>query len=189
MEAVKENWEDLFLIESAKAGSLSSFGKLVSRYQGQIRGFLVLRMDGGHEAEDLAQEVFLTAHSKLHDFDSSKPLGPWLRGIALNHLRNHRQKRRPFPIGGNEELALLVDPKISERFNENHEPEIFIALETCLEKLDANSRRLLLRRYRDGIAIRDLTKELKINHSTITMRLHRLRAALADCIRNNLPTT
>ena len=181
--------EDLFLIESAKAGCLSSYGRLVTRYQGQIRGYLVLRMDGGHEAEDLAQEVFLTAHAKLDDFDSSMPLGPWLRGIALNLLRNHQRKRRPFPIGGNEELARLIDPKISESFNERHEPEIFGTLEACLEKLDANSRRLLLRRYRDGAAVRDLTKEMKINHSTITMRLHRLRAALADCIRKNIQTT
>lgn len=181
--------EDLSLIESARAGCLSSFGQLVSRYQGQIRGFLVLRMEGSHEAEDIAQDVFLIAHSKLAEFDTKMPIGPWLRGIALNLLRNHQRKRRPFAIGGDAELAMLIDPKVSERFSEQHEPEIFSVLEECLEKLDASSRRLLLRRYRDGAQMRDLSKEMKINHSTITMRLHRLRAVLADCIRKNIQTT
>ena len=188
MTVVENSEDELPLVESARAGCLASFGKLVSRYQGQIRGYLVLRMDVAHEAEDIAQDVFLVAHAKLAEFDLSMPLGPWLRGIALNLLRNHQRKRRPFAIGGDAELARLVDPRVSERFNERHEPEIFAVLEICLEKLDAPSRRLLLRKYRDGAATRDLTTELKINHSTVTMRLHRLREALADCIRGKLQT-
>jgi len=188
VETVAASGDDLPLIESARAGCLASFGKLVSRYQGQIRGFLVLRMDVAHEAEDIAQDVFLIAHAKLADFDTAMPLGPWLRGIALNLLRNHQRKRRPFAVGGDAELASLIDPMVSECFSEQHEPGIFSVLEDCLEKLDPPSRRLLLRRYRDGAIVRDLTREMNLNHSTITMRLHRLRAALADCIRQNMQT-
>ena len=132
MTVVEDSEDDLPLVESARAGCLASFGKLVSRYQGQIRGYLVLRMDVAHEAEDIAQDVFLVAHAKLAEFDLSMPLGPWLRGIALNLLRNHQRKRRPFAIGGDAELARLVDPRVSERFNERHEPEIFAVLEICL---------------------------------------------------------
>ncbi len=183
------NEEDLSLIVSARAGCLTSFGELVSRYQSQIRGYLVKRMDGAHEAEDIAQDVFLIAHSKLAEFDTGMPLGPWLRGIALNLLRNHQRKRRPFAVGGDAELASLIDSKASGHFTDQHEPEVFAVLEECLDKLDSPSRRLLLRKYRDGAIVRDLCKEMNLNHSTITMRLHRLRAALADCIRQNLQTT
>lgn len=43
------------------------------------------------------------------------------------------------------ELARLSDPSIADRFNESHEPEVFALLNTRLEKLDAPSRKLLLR--------------------------------------------
>src|SRR5687768_11876687 len=92
------------VIASARAGSLDAFSELVRRYQSNIRACLVIRLKNPHDAEDLAQDTFITAFQKLPDFDTKLPLGPWLRGIAFNLLRNFQKKNRPFAIGGETEL-------------------------------------------------------------------------------------
>lgn len=177
--------DDAEVIALARAGSLEAFGELVSRYQANIRACLVVRLKNPHDAEDLAQDTFITAFQKLPDFDTKLPLGPWLRGIAFNLLRNFQKKNRPLAIGAETELAGLIDARIAERQNALPDSNLFTALEECMEKLDAASRKLLHRRYHDDAAVKDIAEESRRNHSTVTMQLHRLRSALAECIRNH----
>src|SRR6185369_2486710 len=53
----------------------------------------VLRRLGVPEAEreDLVHEVFLNVHRSLHTFDASRPILPWLHGIAFHVAANHRK--------------------------------------------------------------------------------------------------
>ena len=55
-----------------------------------------LRRLGVHERdlEDVAQEVFLTVHAILDDYDRARPLRPWLFGIAYRHALRHRERAR-----------------------------------------------------------------------------------------------
>lgn len=50
----------------------------------------------GHQedAEDAAQDAFLSAWSALDRFDSRAALGPWLARIAMNAARDLRRRRR-----------------------------------------------------------------------------------------------
>ena len=177
--------DEIEVIASAKAGSLGAFDELVRRYQSNIRACLVIRLKNPHDAEDLAQDTFITAFQKLADFDPKLPLGPWLRGIAFNLLRNFQKKNRPLAIGGETELAGLIDARIASRHTPHQESNLFATLGDCMEKLDPTARQLLHRRYHDDAAVQDIAKESQRNHSTVTMQLHRLRAALAECIRNH----
>ncbi|MCU0676603.1 MAG: sigma-70 family RNA polymerase sigma factor [Myxococcota bacterium] len=47
---------------------------------------------GVRDAEDAAQNVFLVAHRKLSTFDPTRPIRPWLFGIAFNVARETRRK-------------------------------------------------------------------------------------------------
>src|SRR6185369_1636266 len=82
------------LVRAARQGSWPAFAELVRRHQDAVRACLAVRMDLPHEAEDLAQEAFVTAFRKLDDFDVDRPFGPWVRSIAFNLLRNHWRKFR-----------------------------------------------------------------------------------------------
>ena len=42
--------------------------------------------------EDLTHDVFLVVHRKLDDYDSSRPLRPWLFGIAYRVALDHKRK-------------------------------------------------------------------------------------------------
>ena len=178
--------EDRELIIKARTGDIESFSELVSRYQANVRSCLAVRLTNRHEAEDLAQEAFLVAFRKLNDFDEDKAFGPWIRTIAFNLLRNYWRKHKATSIGGAAELEILVDEKVALLYSEKNESDTLAALRHCVQKLDDNMKQLLQMHYHDGVSVNELTSMLDIKHSTMTMRLHRIRDGLRKCIKANM---
>ena len=152
-----------------------------------MRACLAVRMDNAHEAEDLAQEAFVTAFRKLAEFDLERPFGPWVRSIAFNLLRNHWRKFRVLGVGGHEELESLVEQRIAAQ-NAGREGGELAALRDCLESLDGPARSLVERRYTEEASVQEIAAELGRKYSAVTMQLHRLRVLLADCVRERLGT-
>lgn len=92
-----QSWPDEALVDAARDGSSRAFALLVGRHQGKVRGFL-RRMLGEHaDADDLAQEVFLAAWSRLGAWRRESRFDVWLCGLAYNkaltHLRSGRRRR------------------------------------------------------------------------------------------------
>jgi RNA polymerase sigma-70 factor, ECF subfamily len=171
---------------AAQGGNADAFARLVERYHRGVRACLVARLDDPHEAEDLAQEVFITAFRKIREFDPERPMEPWLRSIAFNHLRNHWRKFRAHAIGGNAELAALLDQRVAAECGPERESRLFAVLQECLEQIDGPARELLQRRYGEEQSVRELAVRLNRGYSALTMQLHRLRELLADCIDRKL---
>jgi RNA polymerase sigma-70 factor (ECF subfamily) len=175
------------LIRAARNGSAEAFGALVERHQQAVRACLAVRLSDAHEADDLAQEVFLTAFTHLHEFDPERSLGPWLRGIAFNLLRNHWRKFRPRAIGGNEELTALLDQRVAVEYDAKRESALLEALRDCLEKIEGPSRELLRLRYGEENSVRELALRFRRGYSALTMQLHRLRELLTRCVTERCP--
>lgn len=178
--------DDLHWITLARNGDTTAFSELVMRHQWTIRAFLLTRLSRKEEAEDLAQETFVTAWRKLAGFDDSRPFVPWLRGIALNLLRNHLRKFKEAPIGGDEALQALLDQQMDRWDEAAGEPPRMSALADCLAQVDGPARELLNARYVEGHSLRELCARTGRKHSAITMQLHRLRQMLADCVERRM---
>ncbi len=79
------------LILAAQRGSPDAFARLVGRHQQKVRGFL-RRLGGTYDdADDLAQETFVTAWSRLSAFRRGESLRAWLCGIAYRKWLTHRR--------------------------------------------------------------------------------------------------
>lgn len=174
------------IIRAAQGGDLEAFSELVRIHHQGVHAYLVVRMSGVHDADDLTQEVFVTAFRRLSDFDPERPLAPWLRSIALNLLRNHRRKFRPESIGGNEELQALLEAQIESGLAAGNESGRLTALRECLENLDGPVRQLLLAHYGEGVTLRELASRSGRGYSAVAMQIHRVREALANCVESRL---
>jgi len=174
------------ILERSRGGDLDAFGELVSMHEGWVRGFLRSRIRDWAAADDLAQEVFVTAFRKIRDFRGESEFEGWLRGIAVNLLRNFIRKRCEVCIGGSGELQDLLDQQPREI--ESGGPALD-ALHECLSRIDGAARQLLDARYVNGRSVRELSAETGRGYSALTMHLHRLREVLADCVRKKLEVT
>ena len=173
-------------ISRVRGGDIDAFGPLVLEYQGAVRSFLAVRLDDAHEAEDLAQEVFLVAFRQLHEFDTSRPMNHWLRGIAANLLNNHLRRRRETTLGPGLELDVLFEQAVGDVETESSGSRLLPALRECLAKLDGRARQLIEWRYMRGHALEDICRLMNLKHSALTMALHRLRERLHDCVARRL---
>lgn len=165
---------------------MEAFGDLVRMHEGWIRGFLRARISDWAAADDLAQEVFVTAFRRISTYKPDASFESWLRGIAINHLRNFIRKRRELCIGGSEEMQELIDQGAAAILHGAGENQALEALRSCLERIDGPSRELLDQRYGAGRTVREISASSGRGYSALTMQLHRLREILADCVQRKL---
>lgn len=176
-----ENSEQL--VRSSQQGDIDAFGRLILLNEGWLRAYLRGRLRDRHAADDLAQDVFVTAFKCIREFRTGENFEAWLRGIARNHFRNYVRKRRESHVGGEAELDVLMSER-QEFFPGGG--SLLEALEECLAKLNPASRELLDERYLKGHTVRSLSSVSGTNYSALTMRLHRIREQLLQCVQLKL---
>lgn len=174
---------DKELIAETLNGELESYSELVRRYERNVRACLAVRLSNTYESEDLAQEAFIIAYRKLAEFDQTMAFGPWVRSIAFNLLRNYQRKHKPVMVGDLAELNALLEMQRAE--NKESEEELLEKLKLCLEKLKSPMRELISLRYMEEYSIKELTEQYVVSHSTLTMRLHRIREQLSQCVKSS----
>lgn len=72
----------------------ASFGELFEQHAREIYRFCFRRIADGSAAEDLTQVVFLEAWRRRDVAPEPSAVRPWLYGVALNVVRNHRRSLR-----------------------------------------------------------------------------------------------
>jgi RNA polymerase sigma-70 factor (ECF subfamily) len=170
-------------IELAAGGHTPAFEELVHLYQSRVRGFLALRLADASRVDDLAQEVFLIAYRRLGTFDASQPFYPWLKGIALNVLRNEGRKRRATPQGDLEEH---LERLAVEQMRDAEDEDVLFALAKCLETLDEAARALLNAYYRKGLTLNSIAENEGKSAKALSVALVRIRRRLRECIHKRL---
>jgi len=90
--------DDDGLIRRAADGDRSAFGELYVRYARMVHGILLARVPPA-EAEDLVQEVFLSAMKQLRGLRTAAAFRGWLGAIARNRAIDHfREARHRVPL-------------------------------------------------------------------------------------------
>lgn len=80
---------DAPLVRAATGGDQAAFGRLVERHQQGLRAFL--RRSCGPDADDVAQDAFVTAWSSLSRLRHEDGFRPWLYGIAWRKAQTRRR--------------------------------------------------------------------------------------------------
>ena len=91
-----EHTIDAQLSSLAAAGDDSAFTTLVTRYQPAVFRWSLMFANDPDEAEDIAQEVFVRAHSRLSQYRSDGSLEAWFYAItrrAANQMRRKGKRR------------------------------------------------------------------------------------------------
>lgn len=180
---------ELELVQQAKQEDIKAFSELVRRHEREIRIYLSARLDSVHEAEDLAQETFVIAYRRMNEFEPLKPIKYWFRAIAQNLLNNYKRKNYPIAVGGAMELEQLINARVDQHLVSQDEQGVLSALHSCMESLSEQLKILLVKHYSEGYTVGDLAKLYALKHSTLTMRLHRVRDKLRKCINEKLAPT
>lgn len=142
--------------------------------------------DTDAEAKDLTQDIFIKAYLKLHTFTENVSFKSWLYTLAYRFCVNYINRNKAKRI-----------EKLSENIDDIYELKIEISdenlynmrvsgLEKALNLITPEDRMILLLKYKDDVAIKELAENLKIGESAVKMRLKRAKRRLMEVYNNNL---
>lgn len=141
-----------------------------------------LRRLGVREAdrEDLVHDVFLKVHSRLADYDATRPMRPWLFGFAYRVAADHHRlaRHRVEVLGAPSEMAAEASPA-DERVAALEERTLILE---ALETLDLDRRAVLVMHDVDDIAVPHIAHTLDIPLNTAYSRLRLAREQLATAV-------
>jgi RNA polymerase sigma-70 factor (ECF subfamily) len=86
--------EDDGLVRAAAAGDRAAFGELYVRYARMVHGILLARVPP-EQANDLVQDVFLSAMRQLRGLRTVVAFRGWLAAIARNRAMDYFRQARP----------------------------------------------------------------------------------------------
>jgi RNA polymerase sigma-70 factor (ECF subfamily) len=133
------------------------------------------------EADDVAQETFITALRRLDRYDPQTNLKAWLSTIAVNlsrdKLRRHKARQRWSDLwhgaqrhsGGR--ARDVEDGQLARAAT--------AALWSAVNALDEKHRLPVILRYANGYAVREIAAVLQVPEGTIHSRLHHACRKLA----------
>jgi len=135
--------------------------------------------------DDLFQETMLTAWRRLGDYDTQRPFGPWLRGIAARLVMAHRRKAQRDAMLCDENVLAYLDRQIDHiaRRSSDTWDEKIAALRDCIQQLPKGYREAIDQRYGKDQPVRMLARSLNLSMEAVKKRLQRARQRLADCLK------
>jgi RNA polymerase sigma-70 factor (ECF subfamily) len=149
-------------------------------HYGEIFRYLHRRI-GPEVAEELAADPFVTAFATWRRFDQTRPVAPWLYGIATNLLRRHRRDEvrklaayagtgvDPAAAGIEDEAVAHVHARAAQR-----------ALAGALAQLRPQERDVLLLAAWAELGEDEIAAALGIPRGTVKSRLSRTRSRLRN---------
>jgi len=83
---------DAELVERARQGDCAAFGDLVDRHRAAVYRAALAALGSAADAEDAAQEAFLTAYRRLDGFRGDASFKTWVLTIAWHQAINQRRR-------------------------------------------------------------------------------------------------
>ena len=133
------------------------------------------------DVEDISQEVWVTAHRKLPEFEGRSSIRTWLYGICLRTASDYRRSayvRRERPTA---EPSADGAPLSSSEFGSRVEARQ--ALQALLELLDDEKRAVLVLYELEGFTMKEVAEIVETPLQTAYSRLYAARELLTTAAR------
>jgi RNA polymerase sigma-70 factor (ECF subfamily) len=166
--------DEAVLVRRCLRGDEQAVRTLVEHFQAEVYGLCVRLLSHRHDAEDVSQEVFLRVFRSLRRWDSSRPLKPWIMGIAVNRCRTWltRRARRP-------ELSDYLQDVVPAPASDDA-AELLREIEAALHDLRPEYREVFVLFHQQGHPYEDIAEVLERPVGTIKTWLHRARMEMLD---------
>lgn len=187
----REGPGDADLVARSLKQDHEAFGQLIDRHAMSIVN-LAYRMVGNRtDAEDLAQETFLSAFKSLSTFRADSKFSTWLYRIATNKCKDWLRAKRPGQGQQDVDIDELLDIEVAE----DRTPERLLSqqqvaqeLEQAIQRLPPLYREAFVLKHIEGLSYEEMQEILGVNGDTLKMRVYKGRVQLSRELSELNPT-
>lgn len=141
-------------------GDQEAFGELYKMFAPMVHGIVLARVPRD-EADDIVQNVFLSAYKNLHTLRERNAVGAWLAMIARNRANEFYRQVKP-----TEELS----EDLSHRDNPQAEAREILA---AIQALPEAYRETLVLRLVEGMTGPEIAEQTGLTPDSVRVNLHR----------------
>ena len=187
--------EEKALVERLQRHDEAAFNTLVRLYEKSVFR-LVLRMLGDRaEAEDVAQDVFVTIFKAISGFRGESKLSTWIYRVATNHCKNRikyldrraRGKKSELDelseAGALESASMASSAQIARPDQQAEANQIEKIVRAAIAVLDEDQRELVVLRDVENLSYEEIQAITGLPEGTVKSRLHRARLQLMKAIQ------
>ena len=184
------DYDERKLIELAQQGDVRAFEKLVRKHDRRVLQLAYSMLDNLHDAQDVYQETFLRAFSKLGGYRFESSFATWLCRIAIHlsiNIRRTRKRKSWLSIHDRSDAQLHAEVLDQQRAVNSAEQDVldgefFAHLRKNLNKLSPQERAAFSLKHFHGYKISEIADIMSCAEGTIKSYLFRatkkLRRAL-----------
>ena len=164
--------------------------KLISKYHEKLFSVANQILKNPSDAEDILQDVYMTALNKIDQFQERSTLSTWLYRITVNaalmKIRAQRSKKDTVSL---ESVAAILSEKGNTRHTDEQlaspdnmlmNKELLSQIVDSVETLPEIYQNVFFLRDVQGLSIKETSKLLKATPAAVKSRLHRSRLFLRE---------
>ncbi|MBK7075505.1 MAG: sigma-70 family RNA polymerase sigma factor [Myxococcales bacterium] len=185
---------DRELVRRLRERDERAFRELVSEHRDRVYNLTYRMLGNRAEAEDVAQEVFITVFKTIDSFREEAKFSTWLYRVAVNHCKNRikylarRHDRSKDELDENAGAVAEAGPpgpmRRPDRAVEGAQMEV--VLQEAINSLDEEHRAVVILREIEDLSIEEICEITGLPDGTVKSRLHRARLALRKKITRHL---
>lgn len=140
------------------------------------------------EIEDIMQDSYILAYTKLYQFKLQSSFSTWLIRIGINQtLARLKQKGKLYQLNEQsenfkktEQILEMPDHRQLNPQDKMIQTEAKLLLENAIDLLESKYRTIYILKEVEGMSLKELAVALDLRVSNVKVRLHRAKAMLKE---------
>ncbi|RNL90616.1 sigma-70 family RNA polymerase sigma factor [Sinomicrobium pectinilyticum] len=179
------NHKDDYYIRQVIVGNANAFAPLVERHKDMVFSLAVKMLKNREEAEEVAQDVFITCYRSLSGFRGKSKFSTWLYKITYNKcLDVLKVKGRSWGWSESVKGAEQQEETLNalQQIAENDRNE---AIRQAVRLLPEEEQILVWMYYFDELTVKEIAKVVNLSETNVKVKLFRSRKSLYRILENN----
>ena len=171
------------LVVKIQNGNQSAFDELYKQTSERAYFVALEFTKNNQDAEDILQESYIKALSKINELDKPESFSSWLNQIVANKSKDFLKKKKPMLFEAEENEVFEVLPDEDTNFTPEGNLDRTELQKTVMEVLDELSeekRACILMMYFEELSVGEIAETLEIPEGTVKTRLFSARKDLKD---------
>lgn len=178
------------LIRACQQGDVEAFDQLILRYQDQVFGLAFQLLHDREEAEDMAQEVFLSCYRNINSFRFESRFGTWLYRVTVNRVKNrwkYNQRRLSekhvsldAPLSEDDDRTMEIPDTRSNPRQTAEGKQTMELVQQAWKTLPLEYQEVLSLRFVQNLQYEEIAEALQCSLGTVKSRINRARTQLRE---------
>ena len=171
-----------------------AFRELVETHRDRVFNITYRMLGDRAEAEDVAQEVFISVFKTIDTFRAEAKFSTWLYRVTVNHCKNrikylarrHDRDRDELDETSHETNGAAGLPRPAQPDRALEGAQLEVLLQEAIAHLDDDQRVVVVLRDVEDLSIEEICEITGLPDGTVKSRLHRARLVLRKRLQRHV---